>query len=93
MRVLLRRKLAECIDGVDLSGRKTGDVFDLPLVDAQLLIAEQWAIAERRACDPSDRRREYRSHAGEKMAPVAQAADRSRLSRKRAPPTAGTEDR
>src|SRR5262245_54497351 len=61
MRVLLRRKLAEVIDGVDLSGRNVGDVFDLPDEEARLLIAEGWAIPERRVTDLHDRRREYRS--------------------------------
>jgi hypothetical protein len=49
MRVLLRRKLAECIDGVDLSGHQVGDVFELPTAKAWLLVAEQWAIVERRS--------------------------------------------
>jgi hypothetical protein len=93
MRVLLRRKLAESIDGVDLSGRKAGDVFDLPVADAQLLIAEQWAIPERRAADQSDRRRQYMSQAGVKMSPLAQAADRSRRSRKHTHSTDDTEER
>jgi hypothetical protein len=49
MRVLLRRKLAECIDGIDLSGHKVGDVLELPSPEARLLIAEQWAVPERRS--------------------------------------------
>lgn len=43
MQVKLTRKLAEYIDGVDLSGRKVGDMFDLPVLEAHLLIAEGWA--------------------------------------------------
>jgi hypothetical protein len=43
MRVHLTRKLAESIDGVDLSTHREGDTFDLAERDAQLLIAEQWA--------------------------------------------------
>lgn len=42
MRVWLTRKYAERIDGVDLSGRQIGDVIDLPQVEAQLLVAEEW---------------------------------------------------
>lgn len=49
MRVVLTRKFAEIIDGVDLSSRKVGDVFDASADDARLLIAEQWAFADRRA--------------------------------------------
>ena len=49
MRVVLTRKFADIIDGVDLSSRKVGDVFDASADDARLLIAEQWAIADRRA--------------------------------------------
>jgi hypothetical protein len=43
MWVRLTRKLAECLDGVDLSDRRVGDVFESPTVEAHLLIAEGWA--------------------------------------------------
>jgi hypothetical protein len=36
--------LAEYIDGVDLSARGVGDVFDVPGHDGELLIAEEWAV-------------------------------------------------
>jgi hypothetical protein len=52
MRLRLVRKLAEEIDGVDLSHQHVGDVFDLPGRKAQLLVAEGWAIAERRFDGP-----------------------------------------
>lgn len=52
MKVRLTRKLAEQLDGIDVSARNEGDVFDLPRAQAQLLIAEHWAMpidrAERR---------------------------------------------
>jgi hypothetical protein len=48
MRVRLTRKLAEVIDGVDLSGHSVGETFDLPRRDARLLIAEGWAQRDRR---------------------------------------------
>jgi hypothetical protein len=51
MRVRLTRKLAERIDGVDLSRHKIGDCLDLPESEGQLLLAEQWAFLERRAVD------------------------------------------
>jgi hypothetical protein len=44
MRVRLIRKLAECIDGVDLSRRRTGDILDLSPYEARLLISERWAV-------------------------------------------------
>jgi hypothetical protein len=44
MRIQLIRKLAKSIDGVDLSGYEAGDVLDLSVRDAQLLIAEEWAV-------------------------------------------------
>jgi hypothetical protein len=44
MRVRLTRKLAECIDGVDLSRSRTGDILDLSPQQARLLISEQWAV-------------------------------------------------
>jgi hypothetical protein len=43
MWVRLTRKLAECLDGIDVSQRCVGDVFELPSADAELLVAEQWA--------------------------------------------------
>jgi len=48
MKVVLMRKLADCIDGVDISRYERGDVMDVPPPEARLLMAEQWAIAERR---------------------------------------------
>jgi hypothetical protein len=51
MRVLLTRKLADVIDGIDLSSRKIGDVFDLSGTEGRLLVAERWAIQERRSAD------------------------------------------
>jgi hypothetical protein len=51
MRVRLTRKLAERIDGVDLSSHKIGDCFELPESEGQLLVAERWAFLERRAAD------------------------------------------
>jgi len=48
MKVWLTRKYAERIDGVDLSGRHVGDRIDLPQIEAELLVAEQWALLDRR---------------------------------------------
>jgi hypothetical protein len=42
MRIRLTRKLAEAIDGVDLTRDKVGTVIDVARHDAQLLIAEGW---------------------------------------------------
>ena len=49
MRVRLTRKLANMIDGVDVRAYSPGDVVDVPPGDARLLIAEEWAIEERRS--------------------------------------------
>lgn len=46
MRVRLIRKLAEQIDGVDLTGRAVGDVLDIPDREALMLVSEGWATAE-----------------------------------------------
>jgi hypothetical protein len=43
LRVRLIRKLAERVNGVDLSKVHVGDSLDLPSKDARLLIAEGWA--------------------------------------------------
>ncbi len=48
MKVRLQKKYANHIDGVDLSNCKPGDVVDLPAEKAQLIVAEKWAIPERR---------------------------------------------
>ena len=48
MRVWLKRKLAECIDGVDLSDYCVGDTLELSTRDACLLVAEEWAAPDRR---------------------------------------------
>ena len=45
MQVRLTRKLAEVIDGIDLSDRRVGDVVELPRHDAEILLAEGWASA------------------------------------------------
>jgi hypothetical protein len=52
MRIVLMRKLANSMDGVDVSDRQVGDVLDLPAADAHALVAEQWAIFDRRDGHP-----------------------------------------
>lgn len=50
MRVRLRKKFANMIDGVDLTRNKVGDYLLLRVEEAALLIAEGWAeLAERRS--------------------------------------------
>jgi hypothetical protein len=48
MRVRLTRKLANELDGVNLSECQVGDLIELPDREASLLVAEEWAIVERR---------------------------------------------
>jgi hypothetical protein len=55
MRVRLTRKLAECLDGVDVSRNIVGDLLTLDQRAAELLIAEGWAVPY------SGRTREIRS--------------------------------
>jgi hypothetical protein len=45
MLIRLTRKLAQYLDGIDVSAYQVGDVLDLPRREAELLIAEQWAEA------------------------------------------------
>jgi hypothetical protein len=47
MLVRLVRKLADNLDGIDVSTHHEGDVLDLPAGRAALLIAEQWAVPVR----------------------------------------------
>ena len=44
MLVRLTKKLALAVDGVDLRHCDEGNVIDLPERDAELLIAERWAV-------------------------------------------------
>lgn len=46
VRIRLIRKLAEKLDGIDLSAYCIGDVFEAPRYEAELLIAEDWAVAD-----------------------------------------------
>jgi hypothetical protein len=48
MKVRLTCKYSERIDGIDLQGRRPGDLLDLSPREAGLLVAERWAIPERR---------------------------------------------
>jgi hypothetical protein len=70
VQVRLTKKLAEVIDGIDLSDRRVGDVVDLPSHDAEVLLAEGWASpvesafgAGARRLDADDRpRRSTKKH-------------------------------
>jgi len=48
MKVVLTRKLADSMDGIDVTGHQVGDLLDLTAAEAQLLVAEHWATPERR---------------------------------------------
>jgi hypothetical protein len=62
MRVRLIRKLAERLDGIDLSECAVGDELNLSYRKARLIVAERWGIvlAERRHRVAGCRRRERR---------------------------------
>jgi hypothetical protein len=68
VKVCLIRKHAECIDGVSLHGRKVGDLIELPEREAELLVAEEWAVSDRR------KRRKVRS-------PIRRRADDPKVAR------------
>jgi hypothetical protein len=61
--VVLTRKYAEAIDGVNLAGRAVGDRLPLTRHDAKMLIAEGWArpVPEEQRRHSSDQD-EPRSH-------------------------------
>jgi len=44
MKVRLTRKFSDIINGIDLSPYHRGDTLDLPARDAQMLVAEGWAV-------------------------------------------------
>src|SRR5437867_3738583 len=52
MRVRVVRKLADWVDGIDLSHCTAGDLIDLAERQARIMIAERWAAFARRAADP-----------------------------------------
>jgi hypothetical protein len=77
MEVCLVRKLADCLDGVDVAPYTVGDIIDLPDRQARLLILEGWAVCNRRQelKPPPARERRRISSRGVR----AVAADSSRL--------------
>ena len=54
MKVRLTKRLAEMLDGIDVSNHDVGDVMDLPTSEARLLVAERWAepVADSTPCSP-----------------------------------------
>ena len=80
MRIRLIRKLAELLDGVDVSSCEVGDIIEVTRRQANVLIAEGWveAVTERpRLVHSSGKARPRRELAGP-IASVAQAADEPR---------------
>jgi hypothetical protein len=60
MKVVLTRKLADSMDGINVAAYQVGDVLDLTAREARLLVAEEWATPERRrehGTPPSGERR------------------------------------
>jgi len=51
MRVRIVRKLADLVDGVDLTNHDVGEVIELPDTDGRLIIAERWGEFARREAD------------------------------------------
>ena len=71
MKVVLVRRLADSLDGVDVSKHEVGDTLDLSTRDAEVLMAEGWVVAERRTelqgMHAVERRRPRRSSAPETL--------------------------
>jgi hypothetical protein len=63
MKVILTQKLADKLDGIDLARFRVGDVVDVSQSEAGLLVAEGWAMFDRRVrsrpvrCGAVERRR------------------------------------
>jgi hypothetical protein len=55
MKVRLVRKLADCLDGIDVTGCEVGDWLDLAPADANLLVAEGWAAPVDRDAEDGNR--------------------------------------
>jgi hypothetical protein len=77
MKVVLTRKLADSMDGIDVAAYRVGDVLDLSAAQAQLLVAERWATPERRrqrgAPPAAERRRPHAQADGESFDGMEQA--------------------
>lgn len=93
MRVRLTRKLAGHINGVDLRAHNPGDVFDISPEEGGLLIAEGWAIAERRFADRGESARRYGSAAPQAETSAQRTSGAPVGSRSNAPPSAQAADR
>ena len=63
MKVRLTRKLADSIDGVDLSRKRVGRIINVGRKDAQLLIAEGWGCP---ADDVGERRSQMRDQSDDR---------------------------
>ena len=46
MHIRLVRKLANFLNGVDLTHRRVGDLFDCPEAEGRILVLEEWARVE-----------------------------------------------
>lgn len=73
MRVRLVRKLADLLDGVDVSGHRSGDILELSHHDAELLIAERWAEPEAAAAGRDRIRDDVGRHGAASSASTAPA--------------------
>ena len=60
MKVVLTRKLADSMDGIDVAAHQVGDVLDLTEAEARTLVAEHWATPDRRRERGAPSRRERR---------------------------------
>jgi hypothetical protein len=71
MRVRLTAKLAEVVNGIDLSPYTEGDIIELSEHDAQLLIAEKWAetVDQRQDVAPAPSWLDDRAIAADRGAP------------------------
>jgi hypothetical protein len=76
MRVWLKKKYAEKLDGVDLRRYTPGDAVDLKPSEARLLVAEGWAYPDRRRTSSHQDSRHYVSANAEAKLPSGVAADR-----------------
>jgi len=56
MRVRIVRKLADRVDGIDLTNYDVGELIELPEMDGRLMVAEQWGEFARREADLEDGR-------------------------------------
>lgn len=78
-KVKLTKKLAERMDGVDVSHVQPGDLLHLPAREAAILVAEEWAVPVHDNPRASAERRDAESDTGATLIDPKQSSPSARV--------------